>query len=413
MKSATSYGRSPWRDQYPRSRRPAYPKARGALQSQVVIVGGGLTGCATAYAFASAGVDVTLLEADQIGCGSSGASAGWIADDPGVPFLDIEKALGRRAARHTWKTWRRGALDFIALLRKLQIRCELEPRGHLLIASTPEQTSALRREHKARRGAGIDAAFVTPKAVLEQAGMQGTGALRSRDGATLDPYRALVGLGAEAVKRGARIFERSSVRKIAFDRKSVDAKTSDATIHADYVVVATGLPTSLFATLARHFWFRSAFLALTQPIPSKVRQQLGYRALLLRDSAVPSHLVRWTKDERLLIAGADMETVPAREKDKTIVQRTGQLMYELSTLYPDISGILPAYGWDAPYARTADGLPYIGPHRNYPRHLFAFNDASRNVTAAYLAARLLLREYLDEADRADAAFGFNRYGHVR
>ena len=30
------------------------------------------------------------------------------------------------------------------------------------------------------------------------------------------------------------------------------------------------------------------------------------------------------------------------------MQRTGQLMYELSTIYPDISGIMPAYGWDAP-----------------------------------------------------------------
>jgi len=42
------------------------------------------------------------------------------------------------------------------------------------------------------------------------------------------------------------------------------------------------------------------------------------------------------------------------------VQRTGQLIYELSTLYPDISGIAAEYGWNAAYARTADGLPYIG-----------------------------------------------------
>ena len=34
-----------------------------------------------------------------------------------------------------------------------------------------------------------------------------------------------------------------------------------------------------------------------------------------------------------------------------------------------------AFGWDARYARTADGLPVIGPHRNYPFHLFAFGDA--------------------------------------
>jgi glycine/D-amino acid oxidase-like deaminating enzyme len=83
-------------------------------------------------------------------------------------------------------------------------------------------------------------------------------------------------------------------------------------------------------------------------------------------------------------------------------------MYELSTMYPDVSGIQAAYGWDAAYARTADGLPYIGPHRNFPRHLFAFGDSSHSLTGAYLASRILLREYLDEADRADAAFSFTR-----
>ena len=68
----TRYGRSPWVDSFPRSRVPSYPKHKGQLTADVVIVGGGLTGCATAYAFAAAGVRVVLLEADRIGQGSSG-----------------------------------------------------------------------------------------------------------------------------------------------------------------------------------------------------------------------------------------------------------------------------------------------------------------------------------------------------
>jgi glycine/D-amino acid oxidase-like deaminating enzyme len=82
------------------------------------------------------------------------------------------------------------------------------------------------------------------------------------------------------------------------------------------------------------------------------------------------------------------------------------LMYELSTLYPDISGITPEYGWDAAYARTGDGLPYIGPHRNYPHHLFAFGDSSHSATGAYLASRILLRHHLGELDDSDQVFGF-------
>jgi glycine/D-amino acid oxidase-like deaminating enzyme len=83
-------------------------------------------------------------------------------------------------------------------------------------------------------------------------------------------------------------------------------------------------------------------------------------------------------------------------------------MYELSVLYPDISGLQPAYGWDAPYGTTATGLPVIGPHRNYPFHLFAFGDSSHGVTGAYLASRILLRHHLGDPQPADAAFAFRR-----
>ena len=143
-------------------------------------------------------------------------------------------------------------------------------------------------------------------------------------------------------------------------------------------------------------------------MPAKIRQQLGTRATVVRDSADPPHVVRWVDDERLLVMGADRESPPDRLREKTTIQRTGQLMYELSTMYPDISGMIPEYGWDAAYARTADGLPYIGPHRNFPRHLFAFGDSSHSVTGAYLASRMLLRHYLGELDPADELFAFTR-----
>ena len=410
---STLYGRSPWIDAVSNSRVPSYPKHRAAAKTDAVIVGGGLTGCATAYAFAAAGVKVAVVEAEQIGRGSSGSSTGWIADDPGIGFLAIEQALGRRAARHTWRSWHRAALDFGALLRRLNVKCDLEARESLLLASTPEQMAVLTREQKVRRDAGVDAVTIKADAIADRVAMAASGAIRSHDGFTVDPYRAAVGLAAEAVRRGARFFEHSPARRITFGRTSVDVITAGGSIRADRVIVATGTPTALFKTLVRHFWFKASFLALTAPIPAGVRGQLGARQAIVRDSATPPHFVRWVDEVRLLVCGADDKPAPPRLREKILVQRTGQLMYELSMMYPEISGILPSHGWDSTYARSADGLPYIGPHRNYPHHLFAFGDSSPSVTGAYLASRLLLRHFLDESDPADEAFGFNRYGHVR
>src|SRR5262245_38974973 len=106
----TKYGRSLWIDSAPTSRIPSHSRYKGASTSPVVIVGGGLTGCATAYAFAAAGIDVLLLEANQIGRGSTSFASGWMGSDPGPTFSSVEKTLGRKFARHAFRSWRRAAL---------------------------------------------------------------------------------------------------------------------------------------------------------------------------------------------------------------------------------------------------------------------------------------------------------------
>ena len=50
------------------------------------------------------------------------------------------------------------------------------------------------------------------------------------------------------------------------------------------------------------FWIRSP-----EPVPARIRRQLGTRASVLRDFADPPHIVRWMDDDRLLITGADTD----------------------------------------------------------------------------------------------------------
>lgn len=378
------------------------------MKADVVVIGGGLTGCATAYALSASGFKTVLLDGGQLGRGTTAYSSGWIADEPAVPFHEVEKAIGLRKARRAWQAWRRAALDFAALLRRLEIKCNLEPQGSFTIAAAPEQIARMKKDHKARKDAGLDVSLVTSRAIKADTALEALAGLRSREGATIDPYRACVGLAGAAADRNAELFERSPARRITFTRKDAKVYTADGTIATRRIVIATGLPAGLFHSLARHFWFHTSFFALTEPIPAKIRKVLGNRKSVVRDSAAPPHVVRWVGDDRLLVEGADSPIVPPRQQEKTAVQRTGQLMYELSTLYPDVSGVLPEYGWMSDYARTEDGLPYIGAHRNFPHHLFAFGNSSHSVTGAYLASRIMLRQCSGEMDPADAAFGFHR-----
>ena len=240
----TKYGRSPWIDQFPKSRVPSYPRQRGPAKTDVVIAGGGLTGCAAAYAFAAAGVKVMLVEAGQIGRGSTAASRGWIADDPGIALSDLENVIGKRDAVRAWKAWRRAALDFAGLLRRLNVKCDLQSRPLLTVATTPEQVARLARDRKARLAAGLDAPLLSARAIKAEVALDAAAGLRGKDGATIDPYRACLGLAANAAARGAALFEHSPVRKITFTRKAVEVFTAGGSIRADRVIIATGMPTT-------------------------------------------------------------------------------------------------------------------------------------------------------------------------
>jgi glycine/D-amino acid oxidase-like deaminating enzyme len=401
----TRYGVAPWIDTFPRSRRPDHPRFRGEQTAGVVIIGGGLTGCATAYACAVAGMKPIVLEADRLGQSSAGRSAGLLLPEPGPAFRDLVQAHGMRTARRVFEGWRKAALDAAALVRRLNIQCGLEACDSLTVAARGDG-KGLRREFDARSDAGLDAHWNAPAAIRKAALLEAEGAMKLTGGFTLDPYRATLGLASAAAKRGGTFFERSRVSKVRARGKQVEITVDGGLVRAQTVIVCTGSATSEFKPLRRHFKTRERYLVMTEPVPAAIRKQLAGPGLIVGDTAAPPHRVRWTRDGRLVVTGADQDETPVKKRDAVLVQRTGQLMYELLMMNTAISGLQPEYGWDAPFGQTADGVMYIGPHRNYPRHLFALGGDS--LTGAFLAARVLARAAAGEPDKGDEVFGWTR-----
>lgn len=79
-------------------------------------------------------------------------------------------------------------------------------------------------------------------------------------------------------------------------------------------------------------------------------------------------------------------------------------------LLPALKEIDIEFAWEGLFARTPDGLPYIGAHRRYPRHLFALGYGGNGMTFGFLAARLLLDAFLERGNKDDLElFAFGRF----
>jgi glycine/D-amino acid oxidase-like deaminating enzyme len=402
----THYGVRYWLDRFPASRKPSYPPHRGELKAEVAIVGGGAIGCVVAYVFAAAGIDVALFESGRLAEGEAAGASGIVVHEPETDLHSLVKLHGLRDARHLYQTARRGSLEYLSAIRRLRIDCGVQSVDAMHAGIGPDGSLRVQKEYAARREAGLEIASVNGSAFSRAIGANGFG-VRTHDNATLDPYRATLGFARAAAARGARIFERSAVTRVKPRRHSVDIKTRGGIVSASKVVLATGYPTDDFKPLRRRFVRSNAYAVLTPELPAAVRREMTPPNLVLRDTASPDHWLRWVGN-RVLFLGADQPKVPDRAKDKAVVHRAMQLMYELSVLRSAISGIMPEYAWDVDYSRTIDGVPYFGPHRNYPHHLFAFGGGPGGIGLTFAAARILLRSYLGKPEKGDEPFSFTR-----
>jgi glycine/D-amino acid oxidase-like deaminating enzyme len=402
----THYGTSYWVDRFPSSRRPSYPRHRGDLQTEIAVVGGGALGCATAYVLAAAGIDVALFEAGRLAHRQAGRGTGIVLHEPEPFFYKLARQHGMRDARHIYQGARRGSLEYVAALKRLRIECGLQIRDAVHVGTTPDGIQELQKEYHALREAGIDVAALKGAPLQRRVGV-GSFGLITHGNASVDPYRATLGLARAAAARGAKIFEQSPVTRIRPKRRTAEINTDGGTITASKVVVATGYPIDDFKPLRRRFVRSDNYIVLTPELPARVRREMTPPDLILRDAASPDHWTHWTGN-RVMFAGADQSAVPDRARERTLVQRTGQLMYELSVIRSAISGTMPEYSWDVEYSRTIDGVPYYGPHRNYPHHYFAFSGGTGGLGLSFTAARIILRHYQGEPDRGDEPFSFVR-----
>ena len=399
-----------WLDQRAPKRR--FPSHRGHLDVDVVIIGGGITGAVCAYVFSAAGLEVALVESRRVGRGSTMASTALLMQEPDRDFADLARRFGTRAAGEIWRSLAGATRGLARTIRALKIDCGLHACHSVYFTRDPRKLAGLRAEFNARRTAGARCRWLSSAALYRFTGITAPAAIATPGNAEVNPVRACHGFLAAAVARGARVFERSPAGKVTTSREGVTVQTNGGTIAASVVVIATGYARPRFERLGR-FVLKDTYVVATRRLPARIRRQIPAFNPMAWDTDRPYHYLRWTEDGRLLVGGEDTNHRAVKGSRSRIARARARLSSYLAELYPELAAERPAYSWEGLFAETPDGLPYIGTHSRYPRHLFALGYGGNGMTASYLAAKLLLQRYrtLGRPPAAGSSlelFAFNR-----
>src|SRR5690348_12088043 len=127
-----------------------------ALRTEILVVGGGLAGCAVAYFLSREGREVTLIERYDINSLASGSNAGSLhAQIPFEPFLSEGEGWARQFSPvvpllvHSIEMWR-------SLSEELGVDLEVSTAGGLLVAETDGELQDIRRKLAIERACGLD-----------------------------------------------------------------------------------------------------------------------------------------------------------------------------------------------------------------------------------------------------------------
>ena len=247
-------------------------------------------------------------------------------------------------------------------------------------------------------------------AVQRAVKLDAEGGRKTKGALLIDPYAATLGMLRAAVAAKAKVYEKTKVSKVTFDRKVARVMAGKAVITTGNVVITTNVATTETKQLQRHVAVRQRFHVLTEPLTAAMRKTMFPEGALLVDARRPQRRLRWTADGRLLISGGDQKALGAAALDAARTHQTNELMYETLLMYPSIYGLKPEFGWESSYGHTLDGLPCIGPHRFFPHHLLALAGSADSLTEAFLAARILLRGVQGKPEKSDEAFSWKRLG---
>ena len=350
-----------------------------------------------------------LVEGARIGRGSTSASTALLMQEPDEDFTVLARHYGTARAARIWQLSLEATRALISTLTRLRIKCDLVRRDSVYYAQSAEHFRRLRDEHRQRRAAGFGGRWLEADAVRRAVGFEAPGAIRTRGNAQIDPFAACVGLLREAARRGARIFERSPVVATHAAQTGVAVETRRACVRADRVIVATGYATPFFKPLQARFRMMNTYVIGTTPLTAAERRHLRLGSVMMWDTERPYHYARWAPGHRLLCAGGDRPMVTGARRAAALEEGAREVRDHFVRLYPSLADVTFEYRWEGLFATTPDGLPYIGPHRRYPRHLFALGYGGNGMTFGFLASKLLLEHCSNGSSPDQALFAFSRH----
>ncbi|MEA1938096.1 MAG: FAD-binding oxidoreductase [Pseudomonadota bacterium] len=382
----------------------AYPPVDSDIQTDVCVVGGGITGLTTAIELTERGYDVTLIEASRIGGGATGRCGGNIL--PGFNRLqsEIVDMIGTDDADRLWAMSVEGLNLLSRQIKKHNLDCDLT-HGHLTVATKPRHMTRLATKLAECRHHGYDhVSLLNAEEARRIVGSESViGGLLNKRGGHVHALNLVTGLARIATGAGVRIFESTTAIRIDTGTMPWVRTDRDHLIRCNYICLAgNAYLDRLMPRMTRRMVPVSSAMIATEPLSNELARTVLSERIGVWDSNYVINSWRLTPDNRLIFGGGDSVICTKHARQCQSLHRS-MLRY-----FPQLAETKLSHFWNGKVALTDNRLPHFG--RLGPYAYFAQGYSGLGLVLGTIAGKLMADAITGKAtERFDV---FDRIPHV-
>jgi len=370
--------------------------------TDVLVLGGGISGALTAYQLVKNGVSCTVVDKRKTGLGSTSASTSLLQYEIDVPLHQLSKQIGKENACKAYMFCSESIDMLFEISGEIGFK-EFEYCNSVYFSHTAGKNTFLKKEFESRREAGFAVELLEEEEIKSRYRLRSSAAILSKKAAKMDVYLFTYLLHRYNLSKGSHLFENTCIEKITEQKDGVELLTDKGhRIKAKKIVYASGY--EVMEQINKSIVdLKSTYAIVTERIRGLPE---FFSETLFWNTSDPYLYVR--EDEgRLIIGGRDDKTLNTPKSILLLEKKSTELLTDFEKVFPEIK-VRSQFAWSGTFGSTKDGLPYIGTYSKKPNSYFALGFGGNGITFSALAADLIAKSIKGNANCVPEMFRFNR-----
>ena len=383
----------------------SYPSLTKNIDTEIAIIGAGISGSLAAWYLCNAGYNVTIVDRRHVGMGSTVASTSLLQYEIDIPLHTLAEKIGTNKAIDSYLLSR----DAIYMLEDIckdlgDSGVSYRKRPSLQFASFKKDVKELWKEYELRKKIGIRVKWMESSDIEKNFGFIKPGGIFSKDGAEADAYKITHSILQKYQRKNLQVFDHTEITRIITRKQSVELTTAEnKRIKARKLIIACGYESQRYIPKKIEN-LQSTFAIASEPMN---KEDFWYKNAIIWETAKPYLYLRTTSDHRVIIGGKDVFYSDSRRRDKLLPSKRRALEKSFKSLFPQLS-FKTDFSWAGVFGTTKDGLPYIGSIPQLANTYFALGFGGNGILFSVIAARIIRDTLMGKKNEFAEIFSFDR-----